>query len=151
MPRGLTTCRYGSLLGHLTAQTAHTYLSHLQFLHELQPITPLKDKYQERLARILTQNSAKVLYLTTCSLLFTGRMISTACRSSHRSLLLLLLLLLLLPLLPQVSKERVRVLEFMTDYDKLRSGHIPATSFRRALDLCGFILNAEEIAALEER
>ena len=61
------------------------------------------------------------------------------------------LLHLLHLLLPQVSKERVRVLEFMIDYDKLRSGHIPATSFRRALDLCGFILNAEEIAALEDR
>ena len=47
-------------------------------------------------------------------------------------------------------KERVRVLEFMRDYDKLRSGRIPATSFRRALDLCGFSLGQEEVTALEK-
>ena len=51
----------------------------------------------------------------------------------------------------QVIKERVRVLEFMKDYDKLRSGRIPATSFRRALDLCGFGLEQAEVAALERR
>ena len=54
-------------------------------------------------------------------------------------------------LLSQVSKERVRVLEFMRDYDKLRSGRISVTSFRRALDLCGFGLSQEEVATLEER
>ena len=51
----------------------------------------------------------------------------------------------------QVSKERVRVLEFMRDYDKLRSGRIPMTSFRRALDLCGFELTQAEVGALEKR
>ncbi|CAI8054084.1 hypothetical protein GBAR_LOCUS29561 [Geodia barretti] len=50
----------------------------------------------------------------------------------------------------KVMKERVRVLEFMRDYDKLRSGRIPATSFRRALDLCGFSLGQEEVTALEK-
>ena len=54
-------------------------------------------------------------------------------------------------LLSQVSKERVRVLEFMRDYDKLRSGRISVTSFRRALGLCGFGLSQEEVATLEER
>ena len=38
----------------------------------------------------------------------------------------------------------------MKDYDKLRSGRIPMTSIRRALDLCGFELTQEQIAALEE-
>ena len=38
----------------------------------------------------------------------------------------------------------------MKDYDKLRSGRIPMTSFRRALDLYGFELTQEQIAALEE-
>ena len=47
-------------------------------------------------------------------------------------------------------KERMRVLEFMRDYDKLRSGRIPATSFRRALDLCGFGLGQDEVASLEK-
>ena len=50
----------------------------------------------------------------------------------------------------QVSKERIRVLEFLRDYDKLRSYRIPATSFRRALDLCGFNLSEAEMAALED-
>ena len=39
----------------------------------------------------------------------------------------------------------------MRDYDKLRSGRIPCTSFRRALDLCGFGLSQAEVAALEGR
>jgi Ca2+-binding EF-hand superfamily protein len=36
-----------------------------------------------------------------------------------------------------VFKERIRVYEWMKDYDKLRSGSIKKSSFRRALDLCG--------------
>ena len=36
-----------------------------------------------------------------------------------------------------VFKERIRVYEWMKDYDKLRSGSIARSSFRRALDLCG--------------
>ena len=61
-----------------------------------------------------------------------------------------------LPLFPpphliKVCKERIRVLEFMRDYDKLRSGRISLTSFRRALDLCGFELSQPEVAALEKR
>ena len=51
----------------------------------------------------------------------------------------------------QVCKERIRVLEFMRDYDKLRSGRIPVTTFRRALDLCGFELTPVEVIALEKR
>ena len=43
------------------------------------------------------------------------------------------------------------MLEFMRDYDKLRSGRIPLTSFRRALDLCGFDLSPPEVTALEHR
>ena len=45
----------------------------------------------------------------------------------------------------------MRVLEFMVDYDKLRSGNISVTSFRRALDLCGFSLTNDELYALVER
>ena len=51
----------------------------------------------------------------------------------------------------QVAKERIRVLEFLRDYDKLRSYCMPGTSFRRALDLCGFNLTEPEAAAVEER
>ncbi len=54
-------------------------------------------------------------------------------------------------LLFQVSKERIRVLEFMADYDKLRCGRIPVPSFIRALDLCGFKLTPNEMNALAEK
>ncbi len=43
------------------------------------------------------------------------------------------------------------MLEFMKDYDKLRSGRILKTAFRRALDLCGFELAQSELAVLEQR
>lgn len=51
-----------------------------------------------------------------------------------------------------VFKERVRVYEWMKDYDKLRSGSIPASSFRRALDLCGagIVLVEPEIISIME-
>ena len=51
----------------------------------------------------------------------------------------------------QVSRERIRVLEFMRDYDKLRSGRMLKTSFRRALDLCRFELRESEVSMLEDR
>ena len=51
----------------------------------------------------------------------------------------------------QVSRERIRVLEFMRDYDKLRSGRMLKTSFRRALDLCRFELRESEASLLEDR
>jgi len=49
-----------------------------------------------------------------------------------------------------VFKERIRVYEWMKDYDKLRSGAIPRNSFRRALDLCGAgdVLVEPEIIAI---
>ena len=43
------------------------------------------------------------------------------------------------------------MLEFLHDYDKLRSHRMLATSFRRALDLCGFKLSQSEIEVLEDR
>ncbi len=43
------------------------------------------------------------------------------------------------------------MLDFMKDYDKLRSGRILKTSFRRALDLCGFELTESQTTALEQR
>ena len=51
----------------------------------------------------------------------------------------------------KVSKERVRVLEFIRDYDKLRSGRVLKTSFRRALDLCRFELKESELSILEDK
>lgn len=41
------------------------------------------------------------------------------------------------------------MLEFLRDYDKLRSGYILCTVFRRALDLCGFGLTSSEVHVLD--
>lgn len=50
--------------------------------------------------------------------------------------------------LSQVVRERIRVLEFLRDYDKLKSGRILTTLFYRALDLCGFQLTPSEVNVL---
>ena len=51
----------------------------------------------------------------------------------------------------QVVKDRVRVHEWLRDYDKLRSGRMHKISFRRALDLCKFELKETEYAILEDK
>ena len=51
----------------------------------------------------------------------------------------------------QVSKERVRVGEFMKDYDKLKSGRVSCINFAHGLDLCGFGLTPDEVMVLENR
>ncbi|CAB4016979.1 uncharacterized protein LOC110234356 [Paramuricea clavata] len=48
----------------------------------------------------------------------------------------------------KVVKERIRVLEFMRDYDKLRSGRMLKTYFARALDLCQLGLTKKEVDIL---
>ncbi|GFR65921.1 hypothetical protein ElyMa_001958300 [Elysia marginata] len=51
----------------------------------------------------------------------------------------------------KVCKERLRVYEFMKDYDKLRSGRMLKTSFRRALNLARLDLLESEVAMLEDK
>ena len=51
----------------------------------------------------------------------------------------------------QVFKNRVRVLEWMRDYDKLKSGRITKINFRRAMDLCKFELSEPEFDILEDQ
>jgi len=51
----------------------------------------------------------------------------------------------------QVVRDRVRVHEWMRDYDKLRCGRMHKLSFRRALDLCKFELKESEMALLEDK
>ena len=51
----------------------------------------------------------------------------------------------------QVFKERVRILEWLRDYDKLRSGRMVKPNFRRALDLCQFELAESELAIIEDK
>jgi hypothetical protein len=51
----------------------------------------------------------------------------------------------------QVCKERMRVEDFMRDYDKLRSGRMKKTSFRRAVDLARLDLYESELAIIEDK
>ena len=51
----------------------------------------------------------------------------------------------------KIMKERIRVIEFMKDYDKLRTGRMLKTSFPRALDLCTFCLAKSEVQKLIDR
>lgn len=51
----------------------------------------------------------------------------------------------------QVFKERIRIYEFMKDYDKLHSGHMLKNLFRRALNLARLDLQESEVAMLEDR
>ena len=53
--------------------------------------------------------------------------------------------------LSQVFKERIRIHEWMRDYDKLRSGRMKKSNFRRALDICKFELAESELAILEDQ
>ncbi|XP_022079913.1 uncharacterized protein LOC110973400 [Acanthaster planci] len=50
----------------------------------------------------------------------------------------------------KVSRERMRVLEFIRDYDKLRTGRMLKTTFRRALDLAHLELQASEVDILQQ-
>ncbi|XP_067828759.1 uncharacterized protein [Heptranchias perlo] len=50
----------------------------------------------------------------------------------------------------KVYRERIRIGEHMKDFDKLNSGHILKSNFRRALDLDEFELQPSEMAILEK-
>nr|XP_002123656.3 uncharacterized protein LOC100183292 [Ciona intestinalis] len=50
----------------------------------------------------------------------------------------------------KVSKERMRVYEFMKDYDKLKTGRILMPNFKRALDLAGLELKESEVKLLSD-
>ena len=50
-----------------------------------------------------------------------------------------------------VMKRRIRLLEFFRDYDKLTSGRIIKSNFKRALDLAGLGLTMHEINLLAKK
>ncbi|EDO33216.1 predicted protein [Nematostella vectensis] len=51
----------------------------------------------------------------------------------------------------KVMKERIRVLEFMRDYDKLRTGRMLRANFIRAMDMCCLDLTKREIEIIMDR
>merc|ERR1712079_448789 len=94
-----------------------TGFNYLAFLADLQPQEPIKLMYVERLKELRATNSRKTLQPRNCATDLEG---------------------VLSKIKTKVYKERVRVHEWMRDYDKLRSGRMLCTNFRRALDLCKF-------------
>lgn len=51
----------------------------------------------------------------------------------------------------QVVKERLRVEDFLKDYDKLHSGRILKSTFRRAINLARLELYESELAIIEDK
>eukprot|EP00117_Sycon_ciliatum_P041916 scpid16142/ scgid5850/ len=50
----------------------------------------------------------------------------------------------------KVIKDRVRTSEFMRDFDRFRTGRFTRNILAQTLDLCGFNLKPEEMAALQD-
>ncbi|CAD5122359.1 DgyrCDS10796 [Dimorphilus gyrociliatus] len=99
------------------------------FLSDLEPQPELELRYLQRLADIrLANDKAKLPEINP------GRDLECIFEKIKR----------------KVFKERVRIHEWMRDYDKLRHGCIHRTNFRRALDLCRFELTESELAIVED-
>lgn len=107
-----------------------TGFNYIAFLDELEPREPPKFMYEKRLEEMRQINQKKSLPELNAQKDLEG---------------------VFLKVKTKVSRERIRVLEFMRDYDKLRSGRMLKTSFRRALDLCRFELRESEVSLLEDR
>ncbi|CAG2250812.1 unnamed protein product [Mytilus edulis] len=104
--------------------------NYLQFLQELEPREQQQFMYEKRLEELRLTNASKKLPELNIAEDLEGVMMKVKTK---------------------VSKERIRVLEYMRDYDKLRSGRVQKISFRRALDLCRFELKESEVCILEDK
>ena len=107
-----------------------TGFNYLDFLSVLQPAEPPKLMYVERLKELRLTNQKPNRIERNVAVDLEG---------------------VLTKIKTKVFKERIRVHEYMRDYDKLRSGRILKINFRRALDLCMFELAESEIAILEDQ
>ncbi|KAH9519717.1 hypothetical protein Btru_070724 [Bulinus truncatus] len=105
-------------------------IDYRKFLQDLQPSDPIPFMYVKRMEEIRKANSKKALpeqgALTDLESVF-------------------------IKIKSKVVKERIRVYEFMKDYDKLHSGRMLKTSFRRALNLARLDLLESEMAMLEDK
>ncbi|KAL8564995.1 hypothetical protein ACOMHN_003371 [Nucella lapillus] len=105
-------------------------VNYLAFLNELEPQAPPEFMYVKRLEEV-RQTNAK------------GAMPELHAESDLERVLL--------KVKTKVSKERFRVEDFMKDYDKLRSGRMLKTSFRRAVSLARLGLYESELAIVEDK
>lgn len=60
------------------------------------------------------------------------------------------IVLILAKIKGKVVRERVRVLEFLRDYDRCNENVISRENFKRALSVCQFDLNENEVETLME-
>ena len=102
-----------------------TGFNYTRFLEELQPPEKTENKYIERLKELKLVNKKEVKDSGTAELEHIMNKIKL-----------------------KVVKERVRVEEFMRDYDKLRTGRLLKTIFPRAIDLCQLGLVKSEVDVL---
>ena len=107
--------------------TDNTGFNYLRFLKELQPPEKLEDKYTQRLNDLRLTNNKETPDNGDTDIEAIMHKIKT-----------------------KVVKERIRVSEFMTDYDKLRTGRMLKTTFPRAIDLCALGLTKGEVQRLME-
>ncbi|KAK7111168.1 uncharacterized protein [Littorina saxatilis] len=105
-------------------------VNYLAFLNALEPVEPPQFMYVKRLEEVRQTNDKKALP----ELHAQGDLEQ-----------------ILLKIKTKVCKERVRVEDFMRDYDKLRSGKILKTSFRRAVTLARLDLYESELAMIEDK
>ncbi|XP_071808477.1 uncharacterized protein [Asterias amurensis] len=103
--------------------------NYLRFLEDLQPRDPQELKYTKRLEDLRLVNS-RVVSLEKNPL------------SNYEEIMKKIKI--------KVSRERIRVQEFIRDYDKLRTGRMLKTTFRRALDLAHLELQASEVDILQQ-
>ncbi|XP_002741846.1 uncharacterized protein LOC100373451 [Saccoglossus kowalevskii] len=102
--------------------------NYLRFLEDLQPSEKPEMKYQTRLKELeLVNNRVFSLEKNSCTDLDA---VLTKIKS-------------------QVMKKRIRILEFLRDYDKLRTGRMKKETFRRALDPANLGLKGSEVSILE--
>ncbi|XP_072165025.1 uncharacterized protein [Diadema setosum] len=101
--------------------------NYIQFLEELQPRPQQDLKYLQRLAELELVNNRKVSLEKNPLRDVEGIMDKIKTK---------------------VMRERIRVLEFMRNYDKLRTGRMLKENFRRSLDNAGLGLQPSEVEIL---
>jgi len=112
-----------------------------EFLQVISPSNPLETKYEGQLKELQSLGIKKTKMATGVeSERYTAMLRGDVLERAMTRIKTL------------VFKERIRVYEWMKDYDKLRSGAILKNSFRRALDLCGaadVLIEPEMIAVMD--
>lgn len=104
-------------------------INYFAFFAEVDPQEPPPFKYPERMKELRIINAK-------------GRLPEINSKKDFDSLML--------KIKTKIHKERVRVLEFMKDYDKLNSGRMKKSNFRRALDICHLAIQESELSILED-